>query len=127
MTHRVAGRTRLRCGAAVDMRDIDMVSYKTGTFNNKITWNHVRYFPANMLTLGQRRQASALKRQRRRRGDDVGPTLFRRRLATSHDDANPTSGDDVGSTLFRRRLATSQYDAKPTSGDDVGSTLFPRR
>ena len=35
-----AGRTRLRCGATVDMRDIDMVSYKTGTFNNKITWNH---------------------------------------------------------------------------------------
>ena len=83
--------------------------------------------PANMLTLGQRRQALALERQRRRRGDDVCPTLFRRRLATSHDDANPTSGDDVGSTLFRRRLATSQYDAKPTSGDDVGSTLFRRR
>ena len=83
--------------------------------------------PANMLTLGQRRQALALERQRRRRGDDVGPTLFRRWLATSHDDANPTSGDDVGSTLFRRRLATSQYDAKPTSGDDVGSTLFRRR
>ena len=84
-------------------------------------------FPANMLTLGQRRQALALERQRRRRGDDVGQTLFRRRLATSHDDDKPTSGDDVGSTLFRRRLATSQYDAKPTSGDDVGSTLFPRR
>ena len=62
-----------------------------------------------------------------RRGDDVGPTLFRRRLATSQYDAKPTSGDDVGSTLFRRRLATSQYDAKPTSGDDVGSTLFRRR
>ena len=60
-------------------------------------------------------------------GDDVGPTLFRRRLATSQDDAKPTSSDDVGSTLFRRRLATSQYDAKPTSGDDVGSTLFRRR
>ena len=38
-----AGRTRLRCGAAVDMWEIDMVSYKTVTFNNKITWNHVRY------------------------------------------------------------------------------------
>ena len=24
-------------------------------------------------------------------GDDVGPTLYRRRLATSQDDANPTS------------------------------------
>ena len=103
--------------------------------------------PANMLTLGQRRQTLALERQRRRRvttlaqrrlamsqddanptsGDDVGSTLFRRRLATSMDDAKPTSGDDVGSTLFRRRLATSQYDAKTTSGDDVGSTLFPRR
>ena len=83
--------------------------------------------PANILTLGQRRQTLALERQRRRRGDDVGPTLFRRRLATSQDDANPTSGDDVGSTLFRRRLATSQYDAKPTSGADVGSTLFRGR
>ena len=80
--------------------------------------------PANMLTLGQRRQALALEQQRRRWGDDVGPTLFRRRLATSQYDAKTTSGDDVGSTLFRRRLATSQYDAKPTSGDDVGSTLF---
>ena len=38
-----AGRTRLHCGAAVDMRDIDTVSYTTGTFNNKIKWNHVRY------------------------------------------------------------------------------------
>ena len=41
--------------------------------------------------------------------------------------ATSPSGDDVGPTLFRRRLATSQYDAKPTSGDDVALTLFPRR
>ena len=45
----------------------------------------------------------------------------------SPDDGKSPSGDDVGPTLFRRRLATSQYDGKPTSGDDVGSPLFPRR
>ena len=109
----------------------DTSKYNTRSSNNSRRCTkyqpRLHAYPANMLTLGQRRQALALERQRRRRGDDVGPTLFRRRLATSHDDANPTSGDDVGSTLFRRRLATSQYDGKPTSGDDVGSTLFRRR
>ena len=78
-------------------------------------------------TLFRRRLAMSQDDANPTSGDDVGSTLFRRRLATSPDDAKPTSGDDVGSTLFRRRLATSQYDAKPTSGDDVGSTLFPRR
>ena len=60
-------------------------------------------------------------------GDDVGPTLFRRRLKTSPNDVKPPPGDDVGSTVFRRRLATSPDDAKPTSSHDFGPTLFRRQ
>ena len=147
--------------------------------DDAMRWAMGRCYPANMITLGQRRQTLALERQRRRRVTTLAQrcsddgwrrhrtTLIQRRVTMlakrcsddgwrrhrktlsqrrvtmlaqrcSDDgwrrhsttlsqrrvtmlaqrcsrDAKPTSGDDVGSTLFRRRLATSPDHAKPTS------------
>ena len=115
-------------------------------------------FPANMLTLGQRRQALALERQRRcsddgwrrprttliqrrvtmlaQRCSDDGwrrhsTTLSQRRVTMLAQHCSDDGWRRHSTTLSQRRVTMSAQrysrDAKPTSGDDVGSTLFRRR
>ena len=100
-------------------------------------------YPANMLTLGQRRQTLALERQRRRRVTTLAQrcsddgwrrhrtTLSQRRVTMLAQRCSDDGWRRHSTTLSQRRVTMlaqrCSRDAKPTSGDDVGSTLFRRR